>query len=415
MEQYRSVDELLSKRDVKRAEVTIARLLRADDLSVPEHAHLMFARARARLYSARADDALEDLSRARALLPDEFETPQTLELLGDCHFARFELANIGFADRADTTQALAAYERALEEFPQYVNRGWLHYQRGRLLLTENRVLEAVDCFHQALLSPSTVPAQTAYCYERLGFVAFYEQRDFQHALSFLDKAVATYPTAEDRQWLVHVHTLRSRILREFRDYAGAIDAANTAIRVASGADGKAGLPDALLCAAETLALVEGREREVIAHLQQYTQITKKPLGIDVTWSRVHEMLGDAYFKSNQLGNSVAAYQAALQFNPYTPWELSLHYRIARTLYQQGDYAKSVRAIQQMLKAADADGQAVGDYRVYNILGNSYFALKSYPDAIRAYQTALDIAPSNADGLDRIRQYFQFAQDLSRAN
>jgi tetratricopeptide (TPR) repeat protein len=200
-----------------------------------------------------------------------------------------------------------------------------------------------------------------------------------------------------------------------RRYDEAIDAANTAISVASSAEGKAGLPDALLSAAETLTLIEGRERDVIAHLQQYTQITKKPLGIDVTWSRIHEMLGDAYFKTNQLANSVAAYQASLQFNPYTPWELSLHYRIARTLYQQGDYTKSVRAIQQMLKAAAADGQAVGDYRVYNILGNSYFALKSYPEAIDAYQTALDIAPSNADGVDKIRQYYQFAQDLSRAN
>ncbi len=412
MEVYRNVDELLNRRDVKRAEVLIARSLRAD-LSVQERGRLLIARARVRLLSARVDEALEDLAHARTLLPDDFESPLTLELLGDSHFARFELASVGFADRSDTAQALATYERILAEYPDYDNRGWIYYQRGRVLLTENRIDDSVECFEQALLTPSTVPALTAYSYERLGFVSFYERRNFERALSFLNKAVATYPTSEDRLWLAHVHTLRSRVYREMRNFDAAIDAANTAINVASSTEGKAGLTDALLAAAETLALVEGHEKDVIVRLHQFIQISKKPLGIDVTWSRIHEMLGDAYYKSSQLQNAIAAYQAALQFNPYTPWELSLQYRIARALYQLGDYERAAQAIQKMLQAADADGQAVGDYRVYGILGNSYFAIGSYADAIDAYQTALQIAPSNAESLDKIRQYHQFALDLSR--
>ena len=412
VEQYPTVDELLSKRDIKRAEVLIARYLRTE-LSAQERATLLIARARARLLGARVDDALEDLDHARALIPDDFESPLTFELLGDCHLARFELASVGFADRTDTSQALQSYQTILVEFSQYANRGWIHYQRGRVLLTENRIDDAVECFQEALLAPSTVAALTAYCYERLGFVAFYERREPDHALSFLDKAVATYPTSEDRRWLVHVHTLRSRVLREMHHYDAAVEAANDAIKLAVSAEGKPGLPDALLIAAETLSLIAGHEREVIAHLQQYIQISKKPLGIDVTWSRVHEMLGDAYYQGSQLQHAVVAYQMALQVNPYTPWELSLHYRIARTLYQLGDYNKSVQAIQIMLQAAQADGQGVGDYRVYNILGNSYFALGSYAEAVAAYETALQIAPSNADSLDKIRQYYQFAQELSR--
>lgn len=412
MEQYRNVDELLNKRDVKRAEVLIARYMR-EELSVQERVHLLITRARARLLSARVDDALEDLHLARTLLPDEFTSPLTLELLGDCHFARFELASVGFADRSDTAQALAAYDRIQTEFPTYSNRGWIHYQRGRVLLTDNRIADAVECFQQALLAPSTVPALTAYCYERLGFVAFYERREFDQALAFLDKAVATYSTHEDRLWLVHVHTLRSRVYREMRGFDAAVEAANAAISVASASDGKAGLSDALLASAETLALLDGREREVIAHLQQYISISKRPLGIDVTWSRIHEMLGDAYFKTNQPNTAVAAYEAALQFNPYTPWETSLHYRIARTLYGMGDYERSVQAIQRMFKVAEADGEPVTDYRAYNILGNAHYALGSYAEAAQAYAAALQIAPANADGLDKIRQYHQFALDLSR--
>ena len=151
---------------------------------------------------------------------------------------------------------------------------------------------------------------------------------------------------------------------------------------------------------------------MIAHLQHYIQISKKPLGIDVTWSRIHEMLGDAYFASNQLQTAVAAYQAALQFNPYTPWEISLHYRIARTYYQLGEYEKAVSAVNRLFQAAEADNQTVGDYRVYHILGNAHFALHSYPAAAAAYQTALAIAPSNLESVEKIRQYHQFALELS---
>ncbi len=412
MEQFYSIDELLNKRDVKRAEILIARSLRAD-LSVQERARLLIARARARLFNARVDDALEDLHAARTLLPEDFQTPQTLELLGDTHFARFELASVGFADRNDTIQALRAYDTILQDYPSYNNRGWVFYQRGRVLLTENRIDEALDEFQNALLSQSTVQALTAYCYERLGFVASYERREFARALDFLNKAIATYPAGEDRRWLVSIHTLKSRVLREMQQYDAAVEAANTAINLAAGTEGKAGLADALLTTAEMLALLPGRERDVINHLQHYIQISKKPLGIDVTWSRIHEMLGDAYLSSSQMQTAVAAYQAALQFNPYTPWEISLHYRIARAFYQLGEYEKTIQAVAKLFQASEADGQRVNDYHVYQLLGSAHFALHHYQEAANAYQTALQMTPSSSENLDNIRQYYQFALDLSR--
>jgi tetratricopeptide (TPR) repeat protein len=89
--------------------------------------------------------------------------------------------------------------------------------------------------------------------------------------------------------------------------------------------------------------------------------------------------------------------------------------MARSYYQFGEYEKAMQAIQQMLQAAEDDGQPVSDYRVYNVLGNAQFALGLYDDALRAYQRSLDIAPANADNLDSIRQYYRYAQELSRAN
>jgi tetratricopeptide (TPR) repeat protein len=413
-EQLRTIDELLNKREIKRAEVLIAKALRGE-LVPKAWAQMMVQRARARLLSARPEDALDDLFAARAASPQLADQPDWLELLGDCYFARFELASVGFADRHDTALAIDTYTQILNRFPAYENLGWIYYQMGRVLLTDNKVEEAADCFHKGLLSPSHLSALTAYCYERLAFVSFYESRDLNKALALISKAIDTYPPAEDRRWLVQVHILRSRVLRDMHRYEQALKAAETALSVAanSGSETKLGLAEALLTTGELLADIEGRERDVITNLQHFLQISKKPLGVDVTWSRVHEMLGDAYFKTGQYGAAASGYQAVLQFNPYHPWEVSLYFRIARSYYQQGDYERAVQSINRMLDAAKAEGQTVSDYRVYDVLGNAQFALGKYDEALEAYRTALHVAPPNADNLDTIRAYHDFAKELSR--
>jgi tetratricopeptide (TPR) repeat protein len=409
----RQVDDLLRKREIKKAEVLIAKFLRSD-LSSIDRAEWLISRARARLLGARFDDALDDLVQAKNLVSEVENDPAFLELLGDVHFARFELASVGFTDRHDTENALNAYERILNRFPAYANIGWVKYQKARILLTENRVSEAASCLHEALNSTSQVQSLTAYCYERLGFIAFYETRDLPGALAFLDQAVAHYPPDEMRAWLTQVLTLRARILREMNNFDMALEAASLAIQnaTASGSDGKLGLADALLTAGEIACQIEGREREVILYLQQFLQSTRKPLGIDVTYSRVYEMLGDAYMKTGSPQTAVSAYLNALQFNPYHPWEQTIYYRMSRCYYQLRDYNKAIQTIEQMIASAQVDGGSVSDYRVYHVLGNCFYALGQYTRALEAYQVALEIAPPNAQNVETIRQYYQYAHSLS---
>lgn len=411
--QSQVIEDLLLKREFKKAEIVIARALRSK-LSDQDRAQFLTYRARARLIGARPEDAIDDLLSVRSLIPEGFEQPQNLELLGDCYFARFEQASVGFADRNDTAQARDVYQKVIELSPDYSNLGWIYYQLGRIALTDNHIGQAEIYFRQALFTPSQISQLTAYCYERLGFTSFYERRDLNAALGFLNKAIDTYPTGENRGWLAQVHTLRSRVLRDMRNYEQALATAEMAVEVAAGAgpEGRVNLIDALLTAAELLAGLDDREQDVVSYLQEFLQISKKPLGVDVTWSRVHEMLGDAYFRLEQYENAAEAFRAALQFNPYHPWEVSLHYRIARSCYQKRDYEAAVRAIKQMLAAAETEGEPVRDYRVYDVLGNAHFALKHYPEAVEAYQMALQIAPPNAENVDKIKTYYQFAQELS---
>jgi tetratricopeptide (TPR) repeat protein len=299
----------------------------------------------------------------------------------------------------------------LSEFGQFDNTGWVLYQLARLRLIDGQALEAVDLLQKALLSPSRFAFLTAYCYERLGFIHLYEVRDLPQALNFLNKAVDTYPESERRTWLAQVHTLRSRVLRDQGKLDEALAAADFAVQIAAanGADGRVSMSDASLLAAELAAQIGGHDRDVVAYLNQFLQTSRKPGGIDVTWSRAHELLGDSLWRSANPQGALAAYESALQYNPYHPWELSLYYRMARCHYQMKDYARTTHALEHMFKIAERDGEAISDFRVYQLLANAYYASHNFADAEAAYERALSLAPQETDHIAELVHYMHLAR------
>src|ERR1043165_7002866 len=117
MSDLQKIESLIDKREIKKADVIIARLMRSNTLPT-DMAALFLLRARTRLLTGRPEDAINDLITSQGS-PSEFVIPSTqfLELWGDAHFARFELASVGFADRADTLRAQEAYEQIAEHYP----------------------------------------------------------------------------------------------------------------------------------------------------------------------------------------------------------------------------------------------------------------------------------------------------------
>lgn len=411
-ERLQNVDDLISTGEIKKAEITVARLLRSD-LPPQEQSLALLHRSRIRLLSARPEDALEDLLTISQISPEDYASPSVLELRGDCYFARFELASVGFAQRNDIVQAEQLYREIIKTYPTYQNLGWIYYQLGRIFVTTNQIGQATEYFQQALLNPTHVRALTSYCYERLGFIAYYEHRDLEKAMSFLSRAVDTYPPTENPTWLVEVHLLRSRVFRGMHNFEQAWKVAEAALTVISkdNTENKSVLSEVLLVAGEILSEMGKHDKEVVSYLQQFTQNSKRPLGVDVTWSRVSEMLGDAYFNLAQYENAISAYNAALQFNPDHPWALSLQYRLARSYYQQKDYPLVITTIEHLLTSARNEEQAIDDYRVYDMLGSAYFSLRKYNEAITAYQVALQTAPPNTDTVNKIRSYHDLAREL----
>jgi tetratricopeptide (TPR) repeat protein len=403
-----AIDALLRKREIKKAEIQIARAL-SKPATGGEYAALLTMRARAKLYTGRPEGALDDLMRAYEMAPSLKSDPVWNELLADSHLARYEISAVGFAERADAQQAEALYREIISTFPTYENLGWINYQLARVLLVTNRVSEALEGFQRALLTPSTVAALTSYCYERLGFVAFYEQRDAQQALTFIEKAVQTYPASEERGWLVQAYLLRGRILRDTHKLKAAIQAAEAAISIALSArsESRQIQREALFTAAEILSRARGTEQRVIEVIEQFFQQSRKPQTIDVTWSRAYEMLADAYAQLGKHERSITAYLASLQFNPYHPWEVSIYVKIAKCSYQLGEYERTVQAVRRALDVAKAEAQPV-DFQVYDLLGSAYYALGQYEHAISAFDDALKCAPAADSSLAKIRQYRAYA-------
>ena len=411
---FQEIAEALEKNDVKRAEVLIAKDLRQNNTPL-ERAMLLSMRANARLKTSKPDDALEDVQTAIALQDPSYQTlPETKALLGDIYFTRFELAPVGFTDRADADTALQHYKDVISTAPDYKEIAWVYYQAGRVELSQNNVEKAAEYFNRSLEAPSHPANVHAMSYERLGFIELFEHRDPSLALSCFKQAIATHPHEGDTGWRVQLHIRISRAYLELEQHEEALASAHTAlteIQNSASRSLRVMMPEAHMAIGDVLAVIPGKEAEAIKHYSRFLQSSKRPPGIDVTWSQIHQTLGQLTFRLERYAEAIDAYEKALAFNPYHPWEINLRYQIARCHYRLRAYERSVSAIEELQKSAASEETPIADWRVFNLLGNAYFALEKPENAISAYQQALELAPPGVAGLDKTQIYLRFSEEL----
>jgi tetratricopeptide (TPR) repeat protein len=359
----------------------------------------------------KPDDALEDLELSLQFQPQWRSHAETLALLGDIHFARFELAPVGFADRGDTDLALKCYEQLLELQPDYPNLGWVLYQKARILIACDQANDAVAALKMALTLPHQMPVVPAFCYERLGFVELFERHSPETALEYFAQAASQYPGGAKTDWLVQLHLLRNRAYREQKQYVNALVAAHEALDAidSKAASYRRSLAEIALGFGETLARITGREEDAIHYLVQFLSITGRPLGVDVTWSRVQEAIGDLSFRLRRFWQAAASYEDALVLNPYQPLVGTLPYKTARSYYRVGAYERTIVIIQNLARSLDADGEMMNDYRLWSVLGDAHFARAEFREAAAAYQRALAIAPAEAPRRELIASCLQLCE------
>ncbi|PJF39607.1 MAG: hypothetical protein CUN55_13935, partial [Phototrophicales bacterium] len=312
--------------------------------------------------------------------------------------------------------ALHLYERILNEFPDYYNIGWIYYQIGTIFMRQAESQLALSHFHHALVSESRIATLTAFCYEQLGRFAFYEERNFHKALSFLRRAMMVYPHNYPKLWLANLYLLSSRVIFSLRQYDAALGEIQQAIEIAGQLVSKhkqahAILLDALFVAGQLTWQLRNRQQDTITYLKRFIQLKSEPSDIDVTWSRVHEMLGDAYYALGQFRSAIVAYRVAIQFNPFSPTAASMCYRVALSFYFVGDYVNVIAVINEMIAIHGKDVEIIPSYRVYDTLGAAYFALEEYALAATAYRQALDFEPENTNDIEKMTRYYRYSLTL----
>jgi tetratricopeptide (TPR) repeat protein len=354
------------------------------------------------------DDAWVELQALKAAHHEASFNAELVELEADCHLARFEASSVGFADRRELERAVELYQLLVTST---ANINWAHYQLGRARMLSMDYLSAVQEFQQALVltGRNDIPEMTAYCYERLGYIEYYENRNPSSALSYLQRALDTYPADSDQLWQVSVYLLCGRILSEFYDLASALAATQIAFDVASRNNGKSLVAEALLATTELLATTSNNDHKIITTITRYMQFKSRPPGANLTWGRLNELLGDAYANLQQFDNAIDAYQSIHHFNPDHVSEGNIQLKLARCYYQLRQFSQVEKCVLKALRETSQDELVQIESHLYEILGNAYFSMGGYHKAAQAYEHALQNSISDQGSKTDIYNYLDFAR------
>lgn len=371
VEIWDEIEECLVSRDIKRGELLIAKLMK-QNLDQEQQSKALLIKSKFRLMASRPNDVIEEILH---ILPGN-RSIALQETLADSYLQRFEISSVGFAQKSDLEEALKIYNLITEKEPFYENRGWIYYQTARIYLALPHASKAENLLNMAIFSPSHVQPLVAFCFERLAFIQFYEKRDAIQATTLIQKAIDTYPESAPKAWLVQVYLFKCKILQG-TDLKKAMVSAKDAFKLAE-IYARNLLPETLLLLADLSSQEIGKNRDVVEYLQLFFQLSKSPLGIDVTWSRACELLGNTYVSLGKHENAISAYYEALRYNPYHPWENDILYKIANCYYYQSQFGKA----NDILKSLISKGEA--SWHLYELMGHICYATDRHEEAEQNY-------------------------------
>ncbi len=116
--------------------------------------------------------------------------------------------------------------------------------------------------------------------------------------------------------------------------------------------------------------------------EQAVQAYNKALEIKPGFAPAHNGLGNALIDEKQYLKAVESYQKAIQLEPNYK---EANYNLCAAYVYAARYNEAISACLNSLKFTE-------DARAYNNLGNSYFRIKQFDEALRAYKKALELNP-----------------------
>lgn len=113
--------------------------------------------------------------------------------------------------------------------------------------------------------------------------------------------------------------------------------------------------------------------------------------------------GNKLYQAGQLAAALEKYRQAQKGQPGSP---ALHYNIGNVLYKQGEFEKAYDEYRQAFAAGE---RPLAEGARFNA-GNSHYARKNWPEAIRNYQEALRLDPRDIDAKKNLELALQQLQE-----
>jgi protein O-GlcNAc transferase len=252
--------------------------------------------------------------------------------------------------------ALEHIERAVALRPQAAD---IQQARGIILGAVGRLDDAIAAFGTSVeLEPST-----------LGFrnlaVAFIRKGNFADAIHAAQQAIAASPQDSESRMVLGDAFYKNR------QFSEAAEAFSNVIAVDSK---HSRAYDGLGNCLQELGIFD---RSITAHLRAVA-LSPSP----ITWSN----LGNAYKRSGNSDQAIAAYQSALQLQPDTP---DAHNNLGVCLADARQWDRAIAAYRRAISLRP--GYAEAHYNLANALG----ALNQFDQAIEQYRAALELRPDFA--------------------
>lgn len=278
----------------------------------------------------------------------------------------FNLGNVhtnweNYADAAD------AYRRAISRDPDHA---WAYNNLALVVDRQGDHQQAIDLYRQAIERHAN-PVEMATSWNNLGDV-LQDQRRYDAAADAYRRAIELNPRLA-RPWKSLADVVRAQGRSE-----GVVEAYQQAIVLE---------PD-YAWPYHSLGLICKQRRaypQAIHYYQQAIARHQNDHDRAVSWNG----LGNVYLATNQYAPAVEAYQKAIQLDPTDAWP---YHNLGFVQKQVGQYQ---RAIGLYLQAIDRFKDKRSAAISWNNLGNVYSLLGRQPDAVEAYQTAIDLRPDYA--------------------
>jgi tetratricopeptide (TPR) repeat protein len=146
--------------------------------------------------------------------------------------------------------------------------------------------------------------------------------------------------------------------------------------------------------------------EKLGRTAQAEEAYKQAIAARPNYALDHDRLAMFYSRRARYGEAAEELKKAIGLAPRVPGYWS---SLGGIYYYSGDYEKALDALQHAIELRPS-------YQAYNNLGNSYFALQRYEDAISAFEQMVALAPQqvNAHGnLARAYYWYPPKKNLAR--